>query len=180
MTRALPITKTQRLREFIATGDWPRALSLANTFRHLGPHRDTIRLAHECRVHPRFYRGLGRDPEAATVAGIAALRQLYPATAETKETDVPRYAVTITETVIVRYAPIVVDAANKAEAMNAAEAIRCDGGLDDPETETVQDVSMTVILHRPTDTPPQDASTSLFVTAAGHEALASAQTSVED
>ena len=74
----VPITKTQRLREFIAAGDWPRALSLANTFRHLGPHRDTIRLAHECRVHPRFYRGLGRDPEAVTAAGIAALQQLYP------------------------------------------------------------------------------------------------------
>ena len=75
--KTLPITKTQRLIEFIRAGDWPRALSLANTFRHLGPHRDTIRLAHECRVHPRFYRGLGRDPEAATAAGIAALRQLY-------------------------------------------------------------------------------------------------------
>jgi len=57
---------------------------LANTFWHLGPHRDTIRLAHECRVHPRFYRGLGRDPEAATAAGIVALRQLYPATGATK------------------------------------------------------------------------------------------------
>jgi hypothetical protein len=78
VTRVLPITKTQRLRDLIAAGDWSRALSLANTFRHLGPHHDTIRLAHECRVHPRFYRGLGRDPEATTAAGIAALRQLYP------------------------------------------------------------------------------------------------------
>ena len=41
------------------------------------PHRDTIRLAHECRVHPRFYRSVGRDPEAATAAGIAALQELY-------------------------------------------------------------------------------------------------------
>ena len=79
MTR-LPIAKTQCLRDLIAAGDWPRALRLANTFRHLGPYRDTIRLAHECRVHPRFYRGLGRDPEAATAAGIDALRRLYPTT----------------------------------------------------------------------------------------------------
>lgn len=77
MIRDLRVTKTQRLRELIAAGDWPRALSLANTFRHLGPYRDTIRLAHECRVHPRFDRGLGRDPEAATAAGIDALRRLY-------------------------------------------------------------------------------------------------------
>jgi hypothetical protein len=180
VTRALPITKTQRLREFIATGDWPRALSLANTFRHLGPHRDTIRLAHECRVHPRFYRGLGRDPEAATAAGIAALRQLYPTADATKETNMPRYTVTITETVLVRYAPIVVDAANKAEAMKAAEVIRRDGGLDDPETETVQDVTMSADLHRPDDARRQDTGPALFVTAAGHEALASTQAPVED
>jgi len=70
-------TKTQRLIELVQAGDWPRALSLANTFRRLGPHRDTIRLAHECRVHPRFYRSVGRDPEAATAAGIAALQELY-------------------------------------------------------------------------------------------------------
>jgi hypothetical protein len=72
------ITKTQQLIALMAAGDWPRALSLANTFRMLGVHRDTIRLAHECRVWPRFYRALGRDPEAAVAAGIAALQQLYP------------------------------------------------------------------------------------------------------
>ena len=60
--------KTQRLIEFMPPVTGLRALSLANTFRYLGPHRDTIRLAHECRVHPRFYRSLGRDPEAATAA----------------------------------------------------------------------------------------------------------------
>src|SRR5450755_1228773 len=72
---AVRITKTQRLIGYMRAGDWPRALSLANTFRMLGTHRDTIRLAHECRVWPRFYRALGRDTDAA---GIAALQQLYP------------------------------------------------------------------------------------------------------
>jgi hypothetical protein len=72
------ITKTQRLIDLMRAGDWPRALSLASTFHRLGPYRDIIRLAHECRVHSRFYRGLGRDPEAATAAGIAALQTLYP------------------------------------------------------------------------------------------------------
>ncbi len=71
-------TKTQRLIEFMRAGDWPRALSLATSCRRRGPHRDPIRLAHECRAYPRFYRGLGRDPEAATAAGIAALQELYP------------------------------------------------------------------------------------------------------
>ena len=75
---ALPPTKTQRLIGFMQAENWPAALSLANGFRRLGPHRNTIRLAHECRVHPRFYRSLGRDPEAEVAAGIAALKQLYP------------------------------------------------------------------------------------------------------
>jgi hypothetical protein len=70
-------TKTDRLLDLIRAADWPRALSLANTFRALGPYRDTIRLAHECRVHPTFYRGIGRDPDATIAAGIAALRTLY-------------------------------------------------------------------------------------------------------
>ncbi len=73
-----PLTKTRQLRDLIAAGDWPRALSLAKTFRHLGPYRDTIRLAHECRVFPRFYQALGRDPDAQVAAGIAALQALYP------------------------------------------------------------------------------------------------------
>ena len=72
------LTKTQQLLGHMRTGRWDRALSLAKTFRRLGHHRDTIRLAHECRVWPEFYRSLGRDPEAAVAAGIAALIQLSP------------------------------------------------------------------------------------------------------
>jgi lipopolysaccharide biosynthesis regulator YciM len=72
------ITKTQLLIRYMRAEDWQRALSLANTFRMLGTHRDTIRLAHECRVWPKFYRSLGRDPEEAVAAGIAALKLLYP------------------------------------------------------------------------------------------------------
>jgi hypothetical protein len=59
-------------------GRWPEALSIANGFRMLGEHRDTIRLAHECRVWPGFYRQTGRDPAQAVAAGIAALQALYP------------------------------------------------------------------------------------------------------
>lgn len=72
------VTKTQKLIGFMRSGDWARALSLANTFRMLRGYRETIRLAHECRVHPEFYRQIGVDTEAAVQAGIAALRRLYP------------------------------------------------------------------------------------------------------
>jgi hypothetical protein len=72
------ITKTQKLIDLMRAEDWSRALSLAATFKRLGSHRATICRAHEARVWPGFYRGLGRDPDAAIQAGIAALQSLYP------------------------------------------------------------------------------------------------------
>jgi hypothetical protein len=72
------ISKTDQLKAHMARGDWSRALSLANTFRHLGPHRTAIRRAHECRVFPHFFVQLGHDPEALIAAGIQALKALYP------------------------------------------------------------------------------------------------------
>ena len=72
------MTKTAKLIGYMRAGDWPRALSLASTFKMLGPHRTTIVRAHEARVWPGFYRGLGRDPNALVAEGIAALRKLYP------------------------------------------------------------------------------------------------------
>lgn len=71
-------TKTRRLIGYMRSGDWPRALSLASTFRMLGPHRATIVRAHECRSWPHFYRSLGCDPDVAIADGIAALQLLYP------------------------------------------------------------------------------------------------------
>ena len=72
------VTKTQQLVDLMRAGDWPRALSLAATFRMLGEHRNTIVRAHECQVWPGFYRGIGKDPRTAIDAGIEALKQLYP------------------------------------------------------------------------------------------------------
>jgi hypothetical protein len=72
------MTKTDRLIGYMRDGDWPRALSLAATFRMLGPHRATIVRAHQARWHPEFFRALDRDPDEAVAAGIAALRELYP------------------------------------------------------------------------------------------------------
>ena len=72
------ITKTQLLIGYMRAGNWPRALSLASTFRMVGKHRAAIHRAHAARLNPAFYRAIGRDPEAAVAAGIAALQQLYP------------------------------------------------------------------------------------------------------
>lgn len=78
------ITKTQQLIDHMRADRWREALSLAATFRMLGPHRKTIVRAHECNHFPGFYAQLGVDPGEAVAAGIAALNQLYP---PRKETD---------------------------------------------------------------------------------------------
>lgn len=81
------VTKTQQLIGFMRAGDWNRALALANTFRMLGPHRKTIRTAHEARVHPKFWRQLGKEPDALVQAGIDALNALYPSLPEEKRSE---------------------------------------------------------------------------------------------
>lgn len=70
-------TKTDKLLGMMRDGDWPGALSLAKTFRLLGDQRDTIHRAHDARVHPGFYRQIGKDPDALVSAGIGALQRLY-------------------------------------------------------------------------------------------------------
>lgn len=78
MTCAPTTTKTAQLIALMRAEDWPRALSLAASFRMLGNHRAVIHRAHAARINPRFYRGLGLDPDALVAAGILALKQLYP------------------------------------------------------------------------------------------------------
>jgi len=83
----------------------------------------------------------------------------------------PSFSVVITEIVIVRYKAITVTATNKAGAINAADLIRCDGELDDPEVENVQDVTFEVSLHHPTKVEPGATEPELYVTATGLEAI---------
>ena len=78
MSAVPPKTKTARLIEIMRDGDWARALGLAHTFRMLGRHGRTIKLAHECCHYPAFYRQVGVNPREAIDAGIAALKKLYP------------------------------------------------------------------------------------------------------
>jgi hypothetical protein len=72
-------TKLAKLQRAMAAGDWPLALRIAARFPRLGAHERAIRTAHEAIAHPRFYRSLGRDPEALIAAGRAALEARYGA-----------------------------------------------------------------------------------------------------
>lgn len=51
------------------------------------------------------------------------------------------FSVTATETVIARYLPMIVEAADRDTAEAMVEAMRCDGDLGDPHTEDVQTVT---------------------------------------
>jgi hypothetical protein len=74
----MPPTKTSRLLELIRTGDWPRALSLAATFRMLSCEvLLAIRRGHAARMNPRLYAQLGQEPDALVEAGKAALHAHY-------------------------------------------------------------------------------------------------------
>lgn len=70
-------TKLSQLREFMAAGDWPAALRLANSFGDLGQQKDAIQRAYSAMTRPDFYREIGRDPAALEAAGRAALIARY-------------------------------------------------------------------------------------------------------
>lgn len=69
--------KIDTLVRLMAAGEWPRALALAARFPRLGEHRDAIVRGHEALANPRFWRSLGKDPDALRDAGIAALQERY-------------------------------------------------------------------------------------------------------
>lgn len=70
-------TKISKLKAAAASGDWTHALRIAARFPDLGDHAAAIVRAHEAGHNPRFYRSLGKDPEALIAAGIAALKERY-------------------------------------------------------------------------------------------------------
>ena len=78
MTTTAPIeTKLSKLKAAADAGDWPLALRIAARFSDLGEHKAAIKRAHEAHANARFYRSLGKDPEALIADGIAALRARY-------------------------------------------------------------------------------------------------------
>lgn len=70
-------TKLSQVKEAVSAGDWNLALRIAAKFPQLGEHKKAIVTAHECLVHPGFYKQLGKDEAALIEAGKAALCERY-------------------------------------------------------------------------------------------------------
>ncbi|MEY4952827.1 MAG: hypothetical protein RL299_1251 [Pseudomonadota bacterium] len=70
-------TKISQLKSAAAKGDWTTALRIAAHFPQLGDHGARIVRAHEAGHNPRFYRQLGKDPDALILDGVAALKERY-------------------------------------------------------------------------------------------------------
>ncbi len=69
--------KIDTLVRLMVAGEWTRALALAARFPQLGEHRDAILRGHQATSNARFWRSLGKDPDALREAGITALRERY-------------------------------------------------------------------------------------------------------
>lgn len=70
--------KTEMVKEFVAEGNYKKALSIVKGFR-LGDKDDLdkMKLAYECMVRPDFYRQLGKDVDVCIAEGIEILKLLY-------------------------------------------------------------------------------------------------------
>ena len=71
--------KSDMVRELVAEGNFKKALSIAKGFKigFTKAEQDIMTRAHECMVHPGFYKQLGIDEEAAIAAGIELVRRVY-------------------------------------------------------------------------------------------------------
>lgn len=72
-------SKTDRVRNLVAAGDYKEALRIAKDF-HLGISKfesDLMKRGYECLVHPDFYKGLGVDIDRTVRLGIATVKCLY-------------------------------------------------------------------------------------------------------
>lgn len=72
-----PRTKLSILLEHMDAGRWQEAFRIAARFQDLGAQRAAILDAHSAYTSPAWMRQLGRDPDEAIKAGIAALRARY-------------------------------------------------------------------------------------------------------
>lgn len=76
MTTA-PQSKASLVRDHMASGRWDEAIRLAASFARLDKHREAILDARTAYTNPRWLTQLGIDPEAAKLAGHAALRERF-------------------------------------------------------------------------------------------------------
>ncbi|MGB7543936.1 MAG: hypothetical protein WBM28_18205 [Burkholderiales bacterium] len=70
-------TKLSQLKAAMRAGEWEVALRIAARFEDLGPHKTAIVRGHEAYTNPRFYRQIGKDPEALKAEGKRALITRY-------------------------------------------------------------------------------------------------------
>jgi hypothetical protein len=70
-------TKSDKLKALILAKDYNGAIALAEKFPRLGSAKDAIKTAHAARINPRFYKSMGKDPEALLQQGIDALLTRY-------------------------------------------------------------------------------------------------------
>lgn len=73
-----PLIKAiDRLREYMAAGQYRKALQLAASWPRLGEHKEAIEQGWAAASNPDFYREIGKDPEELEARGIAAIRERY-------------------------------------------------------------------------------------------------------
>lgn len=70
-------TKLSQLVALMEAGEYRKALAFAARFPRLGDQRDAILSGHQAATNPRWYKALGKDPEAIYQAGVAALHARY-------------------------------------------------------------------------------------------------------
>ena len=71
--------KSDMVKELVVKGDYKKALSIAKGFKigFTKEEQSTMTRAHECMVHPGFYRQLGIDEEQAIADGIELIKKVY-------------------------------------------------------------------------------------------------------
>lgn len=71
--------KSDVVKELVAEGNYRKALSIAKGFKigFTKEEQSTMTRAHECMVHPGFYRQLGIDEEQAIADGIELVKKVY-------------------------------------------------------------------------------------------------------
>lgn len=71
-------SKNSKVRRLVALGEYKQALQICKEWDYINPnHREILRLGYECLMYPRFYKQLGKDPDAAYKKAIEVLHIVY-------------------------------------------------------------------------------------------------------
>jgi hypothetical protein len=67
-------SKSQLIRDALATGDYTRALRIAAHLHDRSANTLTYKRGFDAHNHPDFYRQIGRDPERLTATALELLK----------------------------------------------------------------------------------------------------------